>query len=135
MTKTIKTYVELADLTGVHLECEHCHSSLTIPFQRLDRGIPAKCPNCNEDWGKRENYMSRNDDPIPQNHLSRDGRCAETPAARWSHINRSKDQLRGFRPRFFRKGLERRFSHLAGDLSIGETTIHDAPEVRRNYAL
>jgi hypothetical protein len=67
MTKTIRTYVELTDLTGVHLECEHCHSSLTIPFQRLDRGIPKMCPNCNEDWGKREGR--RDDEPIPNRYV------------------------------------------------------------------
>jgi hypothetical protein len=69
MTKTVKTYVELADLTGVHLECVHCHSSLTIPFQRLDRGVPAKCPNCNEDWGDHRNFTGRGDEPIPQGDL------------------------------------------------------------------
>jgi hypothetical protein len=69
MTKTIKAYVELADLTAIHLECEHCHSSLTIPLRRIDRGIPAMCPNCKEDWGKREINMGLGADPIPQRYL------------------------------------------------------------------
>jgi hypothetical protein len=73
MTKTVRTYVELSDLTGLHLECEHCHSSLTIPFQRLDRGVPIKCPNCNEDWGDHRNYTGLGDDPVPQGHLRQIG--------------------------------------------------------------
>jgi len=73
MTKTVKTYVELSDLTGVHLECIHCHSSLTVPFQRIDRGVPAKCPNCNEDWGDHRNYTGRGDKPAPQGDLGEFG--------------------------------------------------------------
>jgi hypothetical protein len=64
VTKTVKTYVNAADLTAVHLECEHCRSSLTVPFQRLDRALPENCPNCNEDWGKRLNAEF-----IPQRYL------------------------------------------------------------------
>ena len=69
MTKTVKTYVELADLAGVHLECDRCHSSLTIPLQRLDRGVPTTCPSCSEDWGKRESGIGQNVEHTPQRYL------------------------------------------------------------------
>jgi hypothetical protein len=69
MTKTVKTYVELADMTGVHLECQRCHASLTIPFQRLDREITATCPSCSQDWGKRESGIGQSVEHTPQRYL------------------------------------------------------------------
>jgi hypothetical protein len=54
MTSKTQTFIDLDDITGLHVECLNCHAALTIPLSSVDREPPRQCPNCKQRWGTAE---------------------------------------------------------------------------------
>jgi hypothetical protein len=50
MTITKRYLAELADFHGLHVACEHCKITMTLPFTSERETVPYKCPVCNETW-------------------------------------------------------------------------------------
>lgn len=56
MTKTTRTFIDLADLLSMQFNCRHC--SATVILSLADqRGMPSKCPNCSAQWGNSNRDM------------------------------------------------------------------------------
>lgn len=52
MTSQTRRFIELADVLGLHLECKHCHTALSLPMPEttLGKRVLASCPTCQRDW-------------------------------------------------------------------------------------
>ncbi len=62
MTSQHKTFIDLADLTGIRAECQKCGASLLLPIledKRLSMAALAKCPHCNAGWVNEEEGNGR----------------------------------------------------------------------------
>jgi DNA-directed RNA polymerase subunit RPC12/RpoP len=53
MTSRTRNFIELADLIGLHMECDNCDATLTAPLNKQDRDMPENCPNCGHRWGSK----------------------------------------------------------------------------------
>ena len=49
MTVETRTFVELADIAGIEIECRECGSKIFYPRQNYGRKLLTKCANCNAD--------------------------------------------------------------------------------------
>ena len=47
MTFEKRCFIHLQDISGVELECSHCHTRVLFPFFDLER-LSVQCPNCRE---------------------------------------------------------------------------------------
>lgn len=45
MTREIRTYLEIADILGLDLECQQCHTHITVSISEAAQ-LPTHCPNC-----------------------------------------------------------------------------------------
>src|SRR5947208_169882 len=50
MTKETRTLIEVADITGVELQCGRCGACVLYPFARQIDRLVDKCPNCFDPW-------------------------------------------------------------------------------------
>ena len=51
MTTQTKTFIQLADILSVRVECGKCHSTVTIPIGRsMNFGGMRRCSNCGNAW-------------------------------------------------------------------------------------
>ena len=53
--------VSLEDILAAGWHCPHCGTILSVPFDRLDRGLPGSCANCNEVLAKGERIPGNSD--------------------------------------------------------------------------
>jgi hypothetical protein len=48
-----RVVIDLSDVIAVELECQHCHTTFSVPVKEWKPG-EAKCSNCSEDlWGQQ----------------------------------------------------------------------------------
>ncbi len=51
MTRQVKQYIELSDIIGIRLECNHCKTTLSFPLsERFDFQKIIDCPSCGRTW-------------------------------------------------------------------------------------
>lgn len=53
MTKIVKHFIDVDDLTAIALECLNCRATLTIPLAAEAVSIPELCPSCKAHWYMR----------------------------------------------------------------------------------
>lgn len=59
MTSQTKCFIEMSDVIALHVECNHCHTSLSLSLQEgVKEGVIKKCPSCGMEWTliKETNY-------------------------------------------------------------------------------
>ena len=47
MTSEMRTLLELADISGVEIECRECEAKIFYPRENNHERIASQCPNCN----------------------------------------------------------------------------------------
>jgi len=50
MTSETRTLIELADISGIELECPKCGGKILYPLKEYAERLMSHCPNCNEHW-------------------------------------------------------------------------------------
>lgn len=49
MTLSKRSFIDPADILSLHLCCQECQSTMTLPIGNL-KTITPKCPNCSTQW-------------------------------------------------------------------------------------
>lgn len=52
--------LSLEDILAVGWHCSHCGTVYFVPLDKLDRGLPGSCANCNEVLAKGERFPTGN---------------------------------------------------------------------------